>query len=254
MKYVQIVGNESNKNVFQKEALWNIGAKLSTCDKLIFADYDISPDKNIDWFYKIYRKLDECAFIQPFRYIDFYDKDNNIFRESISRVYEIINHIRYNNKNFESNIKLGTSPGGAYAMRRDFHNVINGFNEYCIVGGGDTTFFNEIMLNDSDKQHNIYTTSIYRDLSNSITEYLKKHKSLKEIGDLEDVTLYHYYHGERKSRSYTYSRLVTMLMGDVHYYFHEDDQGLMAWNDVNNFFYDIIFEKEKMNDDLQCSV
>jgi hypothetical protein len=36
--------------IFQKECLWNIGAKLAKNYKMVFMDYDTSPIGDSDWF------------------------------------------------------------------------------------------------------------------------------------------------------------------------------------------------------------
>lgn len=48
--YIRIQGNEKNKYLFQKECLWNIGAKIAKNEKLMFIDSDIAPIDDIDWF------------------------------------------------------------------------------------------------------------------------------------------------------------------------------------------------------------
>lgn len=60
--YIRIDGTERNKYLFQKEHLWNIGAKMATHEKLMFIDSDVAPIDDQDWFRKVYGTLDRCLF------------------------------------------------------------------------------------------------------------------------------------------------------------------------------------------------
>ena len=62
IRYIRISGNRNNKNIFQKECLWNIGLKLATNEKIMFLDYDTSPIGDCDWFKKVYDELDKSLF------------------------------------------------------------------------------------------------------------------------------------------------------------------------------------------------
>ena len=50
MRYICIYGKERNKNIFQKEAMWNLAVKFTTSDKLLFLDSDVSPIGTLHYF------------------------------------------------------------------------------------------------------------------------------------------------------------------------------------------------------------
>lgn len=50
IRYIRIYGKERNKNLFQKEAMWNLATKYTDAGKYLFLDSDVSPVDTLHYF------------------------------------------------------------------------------------------------------------------------------------------------------------------------------------------------------------
>lgn len=236
VNYVRIEGNDSNKYLFQKEHLWNIAAKRAKNEKLMFVDSDIAPLEDVDWFKQTYDALDKCLFTQGFRSITYLDQ-NDVPGGRVRSSYTA---------QIVENGKLSYAvPGGVYCIAKTTLQIMGYFN-YLPVGGGDNVFWSELagLLN-----HYPWFTLCRRENVPICMETLKKLTG-KSLLDEVFVDVYHFYHGESKGRSYRQRHYMMMTQFPwMDSLIMEDEQGLLAWVDTSHYFYEVMSQLPKVNND-----
>jgi hypothetical protein len=214
-KFTHIIvrGNDTNKYIFQKEALWNIGAASVPDDEyMIFMDSDIWSE-DTEWFYKIRNKL---------------SRGDNVVVHGFNEVHDSLSietplSCYFRNKIFDlENESFGT--GFIYGMSKYYYNDIGGFNPYAIVSNGDSLLMHEICSTVRDPMFDWYAgvefkywKSMVRDCPKCVPEYV-------------DVNIIHENHGTLKNRRYAEKALIVHDLDKTPMDLLEvDDNGLMAW-------------------------
>ena len=240
VKYVRVEGNKSNKGVFQKECLWNIGAKLAVNNKMIFIDYDTSPAGDVDWFYKIDKKLDKSLFTQGFRKINYLNQDGSSQFSNYCMTYVI-----------DNNLERGDAvPGGSYCIRRELYDVIGGFNDRCFSGCGDAVFFNELQKKYIETYYyNISVNMAQRNLDLKLIHQMARKLGMNLFGSL-DVDVCHYFHGNLSDRSYNVREYLALMLYPFNDYFRIDEQGLISWKYTDVSLYDSFCAINKINNSI----
>ena len=237
IEYIRIHGNDSHKYLFQKEHLWNIAAKRAKYEKLMFVDSDIAPMEDVDWFKQVYDALDKCLFTQGFyslTYLNEEDKEQG--RKRTSYTHQVL---------YEKSLKQSV-PGGVYCINKDFLQIIGYFN-YLPFGGGDNLFWYEMGI--SGSRENFPWFIIFK--RDNISDAVEKYQQLtnKTLLSTVFVDIYHFYHGEFKSRSYRQRHYMMMtqfpLMDNI---ITEDEQGLLTWIDTNHYFYGVMSKLSDVKD------
>ena len=227
MQYIRIFGNAANENLFQKEALWNIGAKLTDADKLFFLDSDCMPVDCTDYFKRIF---DACAI-----------------GRCVHAAWHIVHEGQQSsNRDYYSffadsaDVPKGAIrfPGMGYCItRHDFH-AMDGFNPFSICGSGDAVFLWESLR--SVPQPMTYAKRFHQSL-------VRPHQPQLEPVCLKGLTVQHNYHGLKSDRGYVWSRYAVELFGDPKAYCHIDSAGLVAWNDPEFPLKEIVMQKSRMH-------
>lgn len=210
--------DDTHMDIFQKNVLWNIGAKnVSGNRKLIFMDCDIiSHNKN--WLMIIREKLNRHwnVVVQGFMYVH----DNN---EPMLCRYGAAYCILTNDD------KPHKNPGLCYGMSKQYFHSMGGFNEVHGTSGVDTVFMAELgylenmtlgipkWLANNDGMNKM--RSIVRDISTAMLDYAP-------------VEIIHLSHGTFSQRRYgekLWWRLnATRKKEDL---FRLDHRGVLAWVD-----------------------
>jgi hypothetical protein len=179
--HIIVSGSDKNKDIFQKEALWNIGAKKAKDYKyLIFCDSDIWSDDQF-WFYKIRNKLLE----DPRTVVQGANLSNDTEDESMS-FQTLLGH------NLLVENKRKTNPGLIYGMNKSYYDDIDGFNSLFLVSCGDSGFINEAFSS--------------RDYETFLRNFDFFDNNLRKIKEAQpgvvDVEVYHEHHGGWNTRNY----------------------------------------------------
>ncbi len=211
----------SHEGIFQKEALWNMGAKMAPQrSKLIFMDADIV-SRDIDWLYKIRNKLSfsENTIVQGFRYVHD-DADPKL--SSYGAVYSTLDNHTYPHIN----------PGLCYGMSKYCFDVIGGFNTCAITTGGDVIFLTEIL------PENASAIEVRKWLS-PIGLYEKFISQMRPMPVINSeyvmVDILHLTHGTHDSREYGKKVIIPLqFKRPTRYITHLDTSGLLCWNDCGS--------------------
>lgn len=220
-KHIIVNGTDDNRKLFQKENLWNIGAKNANSKYLIFLDSDIWSE-DYHWFYKIRHGI--CTtntVVQGFSWVE--DSGEYPWIQQGFIATYLLEH--------ESNL-ITMNPGMVYGMSKEYFNTINGFNTASIFCDGDSIFLHEVFLD----QYN-YTrlpipkvyTSVIRDVKPAIPYAI-------------DVSLIHEHHGKMSERSYNTQLKILKGINNWTKLTTIDKNGLSAWKHANplmNYISDI---------------
>jgi hypothetical protein len=216
--HLKIKLKESNKNLFQKECLWNIGAQkiLNDVDNLIFIDIDTFPqDKTL--FAKANKILNKNPNI-------IYQLGNCIVTQksdaSITRVQWLYNSFA----KLEAKNTYCFNPCGGFAISKKILYQINGFNPYGFLYGGDILFLYEI----DKRTHKIWNwiiknMNIFKDMPRQINN---DHLLILN----EEAPLIHCWHGNHEDRPY---HTWGMAFNELKFTKDEitiDQDGLLSWS------------------------
>lgn len=227
VQYVRIFGNERNRNLFQKEALWNIGAKLTNANKLLFLDGDCEPVNCRDYFKQVFGT---CA-------------PGNCVHAAWHIVHEgqqSGNRDYYSFFADSADVPKGAIrfPGMGYCITRHDYHAMDGFNPFSICGSGDAVFLWESLK--SVHQPMTYAKRFHQSL-------IRPHQPQLEPVCLKGLTVQHNYHGPKSDRGYVWSRYAVELFGDPRAYCHIDSAGLLAWNDPEFPLKYFLMQKARMH-------
>ena len=232
VKYVKVDLNDNQKDLFQKECLWNIGAEYTTDqDKyLVFLDSDCYVS-NSDWFGRIkdILEFDERAIVYGGKNVSTFNYKTKEITDCNPTVGKFIGDIRHGAKTEALNF----SSGFCYAMTKKVFYDIGGFNPYGAIYGGDTIFIYEISKEIQSSWKEV--------IGNSHFQYFIR----KDILDLNlnficlPDTIVHVWHGNPIERWYRdYFLFLTNNKIDVRKYIGLDSNGLLYWkhkDDLINF-------------------
>lgn len=213
--------------MFQKEALWNISARLTDADKMLFIDADSQPIGTTEYFKTIFELCERGKVIHAcFHLLHEGQKPHN------SEFYSC----------FAEKDKLPAGaigfPGFGYALTRADYNEIDGFNPFSICGGGDATFICECVKK---------VKLPYFQAKRFQQGILRPNRPQLEPVVPYSITMRHNFHGLKEDRGYLWGREVVALFGLPQAYTHIDSAGLLAWNDPDFLLKDIMMEKSRMH-------
>ena len=230
--HIIIHGNESNKDLFQKEALMNIGGKHAKYDNLLFLDNDIWSD-DLLWFYKAVRTVKtKNTVTQPFS-IAYDTEDVNLAVCSYTAQELDVRKTK----------KLPSTPGLAFGMTKKYFTHCEGFPSFHIFGDGDIMFISDVYQ------------SIGKMAKLPIHSFLRKYRrktGILALPKFVNVKIYHEHHGGRSTRTYQsrYKVMDYMYINGIEYPSAIDDQGLISWNDNINPLREVC---SHINDDISSS-
>ena len=252
-----------NSELWQKESLLNLGLSRvpNSASVVCWLDADIIFFED-NWIENLKNNILKYPVVHLFREMVYLSKtetkkivsDFKIVRKgSSSSGYKI----KYENKtpNISSLKKIMGSVaifhetpkgkfingkwGFGWAIRKDIIDRVGGFYNRCVVGGGDTVFFNGVFWNDlHDKFKDRYSVSQREDIDRWVGELqneimISKKKSFyhsKANAGYLNGTIGHLWHGSFKSRNY-FDRYQILLDGDFNPYLDLTlSQGCLQWN------------------------
>lgn len=194
---------------FRKENLWNVGARASSGDKLIFLDSDVVYEDD-DWVSKCNDALDKYHVIQPFSVAVWRDPNLNELQRKTSAAQTI----RDGNDYFGG----AHHPGFGWGMTRQAFNATGGFHEDCITGEGDVAFALSFIDDERIKRISRWLRSSTRFFgSRKYKAYRRHNYSLGlRVGIPEDVSVFHLWHGNISDRGYhdRYKRVPPGVSGE----------------------------------------
>ena len=220
-EHIIINGTSANRNIFQKEALWNIGISHATTKFVIFMDGDIFSNDEY-WFHSIIREIHhDNSVVHGFNLVTD-TGDATLDKCSLIRnmcIYPKITTTDWNS-------------GLIYGMKLKYITDIGGFNTMSPFSDGDLIFIIEVGYNNTsmDGFRGITTFDGY----SNIYYNLPKLRTL-ECADFRytNVDIFHSNHGDLNSRLYgSIFKLLAMYGSDVIYDLVElDSNGLLMWKD-----------------------
>ena len=227
---ITIDGCEGNKNLFQKESLYNIAWK--SCDEayLAFLDADLY-------------SLNRFWLREVFGILDFHERDGDDY---IVQMYGSFNdkEAEYSKNSYVRNKIKGDehtgSPGGGWVIARRNLEANDGFNQRCIPGSGDCCFVMEYTRDQKDYGYNFkykWFKEIFRDLP------------VKLNIDCAMTELTHCFHGMYSDRAYVLSRRIVDRFGSIKDLVYIDDNNLLHWIDEDHPLKTLLSLKSKMRDD-----
>lgn len=218
-KHIIIQSNDSNKNLWQKEALMNIGVKESESDYIIFVDSDVHSLKP-DWFRRIRNKLREepMKMVQGFRTCR--DTDQPIEHSFVSEAAHIV---------FNYQCDLMHNPGMVWGITKRLLELNDYVNPYMIYGGGDSLFMYEYMDQNRDNKLDPCWISTFSKIGN-----IKRKLPYQAKIDCVDDDILHCNHGKVGSRNYKTRHYMTgYFTKEIKELVKINDVGLLEWIDPN---------------------
>ena len=227
LKYVRIYGQSRNRNLFQKEALWNLGAKLTDANKLLFLDNDVEPVGTDDYFSQIFSACIPGRVVHACWHL-IHEKQS----ENFTHYYSVMAD------KATLPAKSRVFPGLGYCITRQDFDARDGFNPFAIPGSGDAVFLWESCAALNYPMHSAMRFH---------ASLVRRHLPQLEPSTVTGTTLRHNYHGDKTDRGYVWSRELVSLFGHPRAYCHIDSAGLVAWNDPRFLLADMLMQKSRMH-------
>lgn len=226
-KLLKFDATNDNLNIFQKEAMWSIGAKWvfehEGVTKCLFMDSDAAFQDN-SFLYYISRELDTSAFVHPFAGAYYLDQPD--MRPDRYAGDKIMYSCGYSDNSGVSNGETRNAPGLTFSCTKDFFfKVLEGHWPYSSLGSGDVTFWlfykGFPVVRAFSKPYNFRLSDI------AGVEF-------KKTGYARNIAIHHF-HGMMSNRLYTtrvylQNRFCTQPGSDV----EEDDRGLLVWRNTRS--------------------
>lgn len=219
VEHIKIIEGPSNRNLFQKECLWNIGAKriLDEVDNLIFIDADTFPQNK-----RLFAKANRIVGLNPNIVYQLGDcivtqKENG----EITRTQWLWNSF----SKLKAHDSYCFNPCGGFAISKKIFKQIDGFNPFGFLYGGDILFLYEI-----DKR----TRRIWDWIINNLRIFNKIPRNLKSDNIIiknHEGPLIHCWHGDHGERPYHEWGLAFNNMMFKREDIKIDERGLLAWRD-----------------------
>ncbi len=217
---LEIQGKERNKDLWQKEALWNVGAKFVKNAKILFfIDGDILPRSPV-WASEIIRRIEsnKNQIIQCFSHFQDSLPGSPMIPSWMSEYY--FNHKTPN-----------VAPGLAWAMSREAYLGLGGINAIFPEGSADTAFLYELFRIKKGMPDWFLNSLRPIDHSYKIT--------------FHNAVLTHINHG--KDRNYNNrSKIVDFNRMNLSSIVHIDQQGLLSWNSTNPLIRNVFSIERKL--------
>lgn len=210
VEYHRIDGADRNRVLFQKEALFNIGAALTDTSYLIFADADVYCE-DATWFAQLRAHLDVApnAIVQGCQH--FADsREARLSGASYAYAHEM------------QRFDIAKCPGLVWAMHRGYWEQIEGWNPWGISGSGDALFIYEHIAG-CRYSDGYFRYAWWRAV-------LRKGQPPGRVSYVP-VSLTHVNHGSWSDRAYHWSRAVIDRFGLVEEFVELGDRALLAWRD-----------------------
>lgn len=228
----------SSSYMFHKENLFRLLEKRAPKKyaKLAFLDADIF-FKDGSWYEKASRLLDTYDVVQPFEtahWLDLTYKETILTRKTVllnqKEAWDFLFH-----------------PGFAWCMKRSFYRQ-TGFFDYAISGSADTL--------SSAAWLNKRFPPKFQSLPSPLIPKYRKFQAQKrpKITYLENMDLFHLYHGSRQNRKYAERHKMLAVQGEIDDYLTANKDGVFEWKEKErwNPLY-LRYFQEREDDSLSIS-
>ena len=165
-------------------------------DGVILADCDIKIDNN-NWYDKTNFFLNDYVCLQPFEKINYLNWDNSFVEYTDNSIFNFLSSSYFVDRG---------NPGALIAYRRDYLDSVGGLFSKCLIGGGDTI---NIIPFCYDKFFQLkFLDRVCKDIRYEIFDYFDKcllaikKLNKKNYTFLENINIFHMFHGLIKQRSY----------------------------------------------------
>lgn len=181
--------------------------------KIVFMDADLF-FSDPDWYTQMSMKLNTHDVVQGFEmahWLDLTYKNVMLSRESAVKSTKPVYSHKYH-------------PGFIWGFRRDWYQKI-GFFDWAVSGSGDTLAVAAWMKQTFDKDFNSLPLSMKESYKNFCT--MKKPR----ISYLEDIHIFHLYHGSRANRQYVDRHKIMNIEKDIQALLRVNKDGMFEWKD-----------------------
>lgn len=223
-------GTDRNRDLFQKEALWNIAARSCTSKYLIFLDADCHPAvTDPGWAWRVRGKLreDETSVVQGFSALVDPRDPSPPGSGGPSWTWELAHGKPHATR----------KTGVCWAMTRETFEDIGGWNPFGITGAGDALFCTEVTM-----QAALTTATACADYFRRLV----RPGITKRQAAYVNATLTHEYHGSLAERAYVTRHAALDQFGDIRDHVVLDEQGLLAWRDPGCALRRVVRRKPEM--------
>lgn len=215
---------ESGDVMFYKESLWNLAARASQADKLLFLDTDVSfsADDVLEQTSQLLDRVDVC---QPFGTAVWRDRDGKIVNARRSAAFAISHGYEPNGRYYH--------PGFSWAMTRRAFDFLDGFYDRHVLGGGDLgmAFALDLRWVGVDlRARNPLDAHFAASPSYGIYRMRAANLCLR-VGCLEQVDAVHHWHGDTEHRQYCSRGEFLPLQPGQEYPVRCREDGLLEWTD-----------------------
>lgn len=215
---------ESSDVMFYKEALWNLAARSTDADKLLFLDTDIV-FRASDVIEQTAALLDRVDICQPFGTAVWYDRDGRVINARRSSAFAI-------SRGYEPSSRY-YHPGFSWAMTRRAFEFLGGFYDRHPLGGGDIAFAYSLDLRWAGvdlRQRTPHDAHFAASPSYGMYRLRGANLCLR-VGCLEHVDAIHQWHGDTDDRQYCSRGTYLPLEPGQEYPLRYRDDGLLEWTD-----------------------
>lgn len=212
---VTVPGDDSHRDLFQKEAMWNYGWRharaLQDYDYYLFFDADVFAT-DLSWHRAIRERLRE----NPSRAVHCFDVviDTEDPHYKMSSIAATFLRKRPND--------LTVNPGIGWGLHRALLEMGDGFNGLSMGHGGDSLFVCEY-LNTPEVQYDPYLQDYHW--------YFEVFRDLPFRAEIDFVpyTVSHAYHGPVARRDMKWLRVAADGLGPIGQWLRLDENGLQQW-------------------------
>ena len=216
---------ESGDCMFFKENLWNLAARSTDADKLLFLDTDLvfSVPDVIEQTASLLDSVDIC---QPFGTAVWHDRDGKTLNAKRSASFAISHGYEPHGRYYH--------PGFSWAMTRRAFEFLGGIFDRHVLGGGDMglAFSLDLRWVGVDlRARNPLDAHFAASPSYGIYRMRAANLCLK-VGCLEHVDAVHQWHGSHEDRQYQTRGTYLPLKPGQEYPLRYRDDGLLEWTDA----------------------
>lgn len=216
---------ESADVMFYKENLWNLAARSTDADTLLFLDSDIV-FRCPDVIEQTAALLDRCDICQPFGTAVWHDRDGRVINARRSSAFAI-------SRGYEPSSKF-YHPGFSWAMTRRAFDFLGGLYDCHPLGGGDIAFAYSLDLRWACvdlRQRTPHDAHFAASPSYGMYRMRAANLCLR-VGCLEQVDVIHQWHGDAGDRQYCSRGTYLPLEAGQEYPLRYRDDGLLEWTDA----------------------
>jgi hypothetical protein len=217
VRHLVLRGDDACRDLFQKEALQNIGWRAALAEggyeHFLFVDADVYATE-LDWFSRVRERLrdDPGRAVQGFRIVAD-PVDERFYRSSVGATF-VLDH----------QTDLHPNPGIAWGLHRSLLESGDGFNPLCIECGGDSAFVTEY-LNTAAVTYDPWLLDIrwFREIERDLP--------VRAALDCVPVDLVHVNHGPSRDRNYQEVRYAIDGFPPLDQLVELGADGLLRWRD-----------------------